>query len=199
MYKLDMKINSVEKALVARKSSQFVSNNIPEFAFLGRSNVGKSSFLNHLLKNKRTAKVSQTPGKTRSVDFYKVNKKFFFVDLPGYGYAKLPTDVTNAWRELIESYLKNSESLKIAFVLVDIRHTPMEKDRMMVEWLRYYSHDFAIIATKSDKLTKNKIFANVKKIEKHFGVEGKNLVFPFSIKEGKCREKVWGFISSKMQ
>ncbi len=192
-----MKISSVEKIVKARKPSQFPFDGGKEVAFIGRSNVGKSSLINHLLKHRGLAKTSQTPGKTRSIDFYEVNKRFFFVDLPGYGYAKLPLDVLEGWKALIESYLKDRKSLKLALVLVDIRHTPTEKDNMMVEWLKFYEQDFLVIATKSDKLSRGKAIRQVQAIEKHFGLKGN--VIPFSVKDGKCREKVWGVISSKIR
>jgi len=193
-----MKITTIEKTLRARKPSQLSFGVLSEFAFLGRSNVGKSSLLNHLIRHKGTAKVSQTPGKTRSIDFYKINEKIIFVDLPGYGYAKLPSTVLALWKELIEYYLENTRSLKVAFVLVDIRHTPSEKDDMMVEWLRHYGRDFAIIATKADKLSRNKCMAQIGSIRKHFSLQDTEKIFPFSIKDGEKREKLWKFIESKI-
>jgi len=193
-----MKITTIEKTLRARKPSQLSFGVQSEFAFLGRSNVGKSSLLNHLIQNKRTAKVSQTPGKTRSIDFYKINEKFIFVDLPGYGYAKLPASVLSAWKELIEYYLENTRALKVAFVLVDIRHTPSQKDEIMVDWLRHYDRDFAIIATKADKLSRNKCIAQVSSIQKHFSLQSTEKIFPFSVKDGEKREKLWKFIESKI-
>ncbi|WP_456395505.1 ribosome biogenesis GTP-binding protein YihA/YsxC [Desulfurobacterium sp.] len=159
-----------------------------EVAFVGRSNVGKSSLLNTVVKNYRLAKVSSSPGKTRSVNFYFVNDKFFVVDLPGYGFAKLSKAEQRRWKELIESYLTDRDNLKGVFLLVDAKVGPTEKDIMMKEWLNYYRIPYCIVATKIDKLKRQSEKASLKKrIRQKLGIGDDIKIIPFSAKTREGR------------
>ncbi len=162
-----------------------------EVAFVGRSNVGKSSLLNSIVKNYKLAKVSSSPGKTRSVNFYFVNEKFFIVDLPGYGFAKTSKSEQGRWRSLIESYLKDRDKLKGIFLLVDSKVGPTEKDKMMRDWLVFYSIPFAVVATKFDKLKKQSERATVeKRIKKGLELPGIFPIIRFSAKTKEGRPDV---------
>ncbi|WP_457569027.1 ribosome biogenesis GTP-binding protein YihA/YsxC [Desulfurobacterium sp.] len=159
-----------------------------EVAFVGRSNVGKSSLLNTIVKNYRLAKVSSSPGKTRSVNFYFVNDKFFVVDLPGYGFAKLSKAEQQRWKELIESYLTDRDKLKGVFLLVDAKVGPTDKDVMMREWLDYYGIPYCVVATKIDKLKKQSEKATLKKrIRQKLGIGEDIKIIPFSAKTREGR------------
>lgn len=152
-----MKINTSEFVLGAATLRQLPKDGVPEVAFLGRSNVGKSSLINKLCGRKLLARSSADPGKTREMNYYLVNRKWYFVDLPGYGYAKVPEQVRSSWGKLIEQYLKSREQLSIVVQLVDARHDPTELDMMMVGWLDYYGIPFVVALTKADKLPTSKM------------------------------------------
>lgn len=152
-----MKIQSAEFIISAAALHQIPASGLPEIAFIGRSNVGKSSLINSLCNRKALAKTSSQPGKTRIINFYRINGKIHFVDLPGYGYAKVPDQVKSGWRHLIEGYLQNSKHLKLGLVIVDSRQEPTKLDLAMIHWLDYYSIPFGIILTKSDKIPRHKL------------------------------------------
>jgi len=155
----------------------------PEIAFLGRSNVGKSSLINALLGKKNLALTSSSPGKTRGINYFLVDKKYFFVDLPGYGFAKISKAERIKWQNLIESYLLKSKLLKILCLLIDSRREEfMESDLQMIDWLQYHEKPFIILLTKTDKLSKNKMAHTLKKYQDYFP---DNHVLPFSIKDKK--------------
>ncbi|MFH0925732.1 MAG: ribosome biogenesis GTP-binding protein YihA/YsxC [bacterium] len=151
-----MKINTVEFVQSAVNPSQYPHENLPEIAFLGRSNVGKSSLINSLINRKRLAHTSSTPGRTQVINFYIVNSKFMLVDLPGYGYAKVPEKIKQNLGKMIEEYLKASQNLRGVVHILDSRHIPTEDDVLMLEWLAYYSLKIILVTTKIDKLKKNK-------------------------------------------
>ena len=138
------------------KKDQYPKDKLPEIAFIGRSNVGKSTFLNSICGRKNIAKVSSTPGKTRFINYYLVNESYYFVDLPGYGYARLPKNILDSWKELIEDYLLNSKNLVLIFLLIDSRQNPMKSDLAMIDWLNHNNLPFVVILTKIDKISKNK-------------------------------------------
>jgi GTP-binding protein len=150
-------IRSVEFYRAAYKPADFPNDKRPQFAMVGRSNVGKSSLINAILKRKAVARVSQTPGKTQAVQFYLVNDRFHIVDLPGYGYAKVSKEVKRSWGELVRSYLERADALRLIFLLLDARRTPSEDDRQMHEWTRAAGIDERIVLTKSDKLSNNQL------------------------------------------
>lgn len=150
-----MQIESVNEPIVAVRRSQYPEDNKPEFLLVGRSNVGKSSFINTLIERKNFARTSSKPGKTQTLNFYLVNDAFYLVDVPGYGYASVSKDTQKKFGLMIEEYLKSRENLKHVFMLVDYRHKPTEDDILMYEFLKYYNLDITIVATKYDKVSKN--------------------------------------------
>ncbi len=149
-----MKILSAEFVISAAAPRQFPSDNKPQIAFAGRSNVGKSSIINTLLHRKKLVKTSATPGKTQLINFFIINAEFYFVDLPGYGYARVPQAVTDAWAPMIEGYLEKSPALRAVVVLLDVRRTPDERDKILLEWLRQYDIPAICALTKADKLNR---------------------------------------------
>ncbi|EHI98887.1 GTP-binding protein engB [Clostridium sp. DL-VIII] len=157
-----MRIKKSEFITSAVKKNQYPVDNRVEVAFVGRSNVGKSSLINSLTNRKKLAKVSQTPGKTRLVNFFLINDDFYLVDLPGYGYAKVSKQEKDSWGKTVEMYLSGREQLKRVVLLVDSRHKPTNDDIIMHEWIKHFGYDVIVVATKSDKLTRN----NLKKSEK---------------------------------
>lgn len=175
-----MKFKSIELEQVAGFKSQWPSESIEEIAFVGRSNVGKSSFINAFLGRKSLAKTSSTPGKTRTINFYNIDKKFRLVDLPGYGYAKVSKKEKEKWDKLINEYLHDRENLKEVFLLVDIRHEPTDLDRQMYEWIIESGFTGFIIATKYDKISKNQLQKHIKSIMKKLDIEDEGLIFAYS-------------------
>lgn len=161
-----MIIKKAELEAVAVKPSQYPENNLTEIAFAGRSNVGKSSLLNLLTNRKSLARVSGNPGKTRTINFYRINDSFRIVDLPGYGYAKASKSLTQGWGEMMEKYLEKRENLKIVVQLIDIRHEPSKQDLQMYEYLRYYGLDGLVVLTKADKVSRNELNKNTAMIRK---------------------------------
>jgi len=164
---------------------------------VGRSNVGKSSLINAVLKRKAIARVSQTPGKTQAIHFYLVNEKFHIVDLPGYGYAKVPKSMAASWRTLVNSYLQNAEALKLMFLLLDARRTPGDQDRQMHAWTRDAGIDDRILLTKSDKLSNNQLTKQQAEISRELGVEAASLI-PCSVVSKKGIEDVRREIASRI-
>ena len=156
-----MIIKSAEFVTSIANSKNLQKLDASEFAFVGRSNVGKSSLINSLTNRKKLAKASSTPGRTRLINIFKVNNSFYLVDLPGYGFAQASKKEQAGWQQLIGTYLENSQNLKRVFVLVDIRHQPNERDKLMLQYLYTYNIPFNIVATKADKLSKNQINKNV--------------------------------------
>ena len=177
----------------AVRKEQFPTDGLPQVALVGRSNVGKSSMINTLLNRKNFARVSQTPGKTRTINFFMINKEFYLVDLPGYGYAKLSKQEKASWGEIMEEYFGNSENLLHIFLLVDIRHEPKPDDKTMMEYIRYHNIPVSVIATKADKLTRNHQNQSVKIISEMLGVE-RDQIFLISSLKRTGQDAVWGKI-----
>lgn len=175
-----MKIKTSELESVAVKHSQYPPSNLPEIAFAGRSNVGKSSLLNLLTGRKNLARVSGTPGKTRTINFYLCNDEFRIVDLPGYGYAKLSRKQSAKWGEMIENYLEKRENLLKVIQLVDIRHKPSAQDIQMYDYLKYYGLDGIVVATKSDKISNNERTKCIREIRKTLDMNSDDVVIPVS-------------------
>lgn len=188
-------IKSVELETVCGITSTFPENDKIEIAFAGKSNVGKSSLINALVNRKALARTSAQPGKTQTINFYKVNNEVYFVDLPGYGYAKVSEEVKAKWGKLIERYLNKSEMLKAVFLLVDIRHEPSANDKNMYEWIVYQGYDPIIIATKLDKINRSQIQKHVKMIKTGLKVKPGTVVIPFSATTKQGREEIWELIS----
>lgn len=175
-----MKINKSDLETVAVKPSQYPAPDLREIAFAGRSNVGKSSLLNLLTSRRKLARVSGSPGKTRTINFYIINDAFRIVDLPGYGYAKVAKSVSAGWGEMMERYLQNRENLVKVVQLVDIRHAPSKQDVEMYEYLRHYGLDGLVVATKADKISRNQMAKQMKLIKQTLGLSSEDVVIPVS-------------------
>ena len=175
-----MKITKAELEAVAVKASQYPPEDLPEIAFAGRSNVGKSSLLNLITGRKGLAKVSGNPGKTRTINFYRCNDAFRIVDLPGYGFAKVSKGESEKWGAMIEGYLENRKTLRKVVQLVDIRHKPSAQDVQMYDYLKYYGLDGIVVATKADKVSNNQRAACIKEIKQTLGMGKEDLVIPVS-------------------
>ena len=182
-----MKINSVELAISAVRQSQYPEDKKPEFLLCGRSNVGKSSFINTIIERKDLARVSSNPGKTQTLNFYHVNEAFYLVDVPGYGYATVSEEVRQKFGKMIEEYLENRENLERVFLLIDFRIKPTQDDLLMYNFLNYHNLPVTIIATKVDKVSKNDREKQIKMINEELEIkDGDNLVlFSSKTKLGK--------------
>lgn len=182
-------IKKAELYKTAYRYEQVPPENLPEIAFAGRSNVGKSSLLNSLMKIK-IAKISSKPGKTRSINYYLVNDSYYFVDLPGYGFASVSKSEKNKWNELMSEYFMNRMSLRMVYVLIDHRHKPQKNDHMMVQWLKSMNIPFMIVLTKSDKLNQSEKIKKLKEIKRELSVYGEYLYFQTSANKNKGIEKL---------
>ena len=191
-----MIVKSAELETVCGITSKLPDNELPEIAFAGKSNVGKSSLINGLLNRKSLARTSAQPGKTQTINFYNINDAMYLVDLPGYGYAKASEEVKAKWGKMIENYLHTSKRLKAVFLLIDIRHDPSANDRMMYEWMVYQGFAPIIIATKLDKIKRSQIQKNVKAIREGLGVQPGTTIIPFSAETKQGREEIWELIDS---
>ncbi len=173
---------------------------LPEFVFVGRSNVGKSSMVNKLCNRKCLAKIGSVPGKTRQLNYFLINEEFYLVDLPGYGYAKVPEQIRAGWRKLVEQYVSDRQNVSMVFVLIDSRHEPTYLDELMVTWLEYYEIPYAIVLTKSDKISKNKMDKQIYRCAKIVNNEELCVDFiPFSIVTGEGRNEMLGLISKALK
>ena len=175
-----LKINKSELEAVAVRPAQYPPDGPAEIAFAGRSNVGKSSLLNLLTGRKNLARVSGAPGKTRTINFYRINDLFRIVDLPGYGYAKVSKSVTEDWGQMMERYLGTREGLRCVIQLVDIRHAPTRQDLQMYEYLRHYGLDGIVVATKADKVSRNEQAKNLAGIRKELKLGPEDILLPVS-------------------
>ena len=184
-----MKIHSAEFLLSASTKRQFPEATLPEIAFAGRSNVGKSTLINSLLNRKKLVKTSATPGKTQLINFFKINNQFIFVDLPGYGYAKVPGDVRIKWQKLVEDYLSERTTLRNVVLLIDCRHNPTLQDRQLLDWLGYYQRPSLVIANKIDKLKRGQVQKNLQKIKHDLSIESSPLGHS-SMQHGR-RDEIW--------
>ncbi|CAM2008751.1 ribosome biogenesis GTP-binding protein YihA/YsxC [Acanthopleuribacter pedis] len=193
-----MQVRSAVFVTSAADSSGFLKRPIPHFVFAGRSNVGKSSLLNSLLNRKKLAKTSQTPGKTRLVNYFLINDQFFFVDIPGYGYAKVSKQEQEKWGSLIEDYLTETPFIGVIFLLLDIRHDPSVHDRQMIDWLRATGFPFRIILTKADKLSRNKGLQQQRNLAKQLGMSNTDLIVTSS-QNGNGMRDVWTFLNQAFE
>ncbi len=191
-----MKIKSAELETVCGITSKFPDNECIELAFIGRSNVGKSSLINTLLNRKGLARTSSSPGKTQTINYYKVNDEFYFVDLPGYGFAKVAIKVKEQWQKMIGRYLKSSRSLRVVFQLMDIRHKPSVNDVEMYGWLLGNGFNPVIIATKADKVKKSQREGHIRQIEEGLGVIEGTPVIPYSSLNKEGREDVLEYVEA---
>ena len=186
-----MQINSVDLPNIAVRVSQYPTDNLPEFLLVGRSNVGKSSFINTLIERKNFARTSAKPGKTQTLNFYLVNKEFYLVDVPGYGYAAAGKDKRQKFGLMIEEYLKTRENLKQVFMLIDYRHKPTEDDCLMFDFLKYYNLNITLIATKADKVSKNARAKQDKLIKDTLKLTADDKVITFSTITKRGKEEVY--------
>ena len=193
-----MEIKKAEFVTSAVKNDQLPTDNKVEFMFCGRSNVGKSSFINMLCNRKSLARTSASPGKTQTINFYNINKELYFVDLPGYGYAKVSQEIRAKWGKMIEKYLHTSDKLKVVFLLIDIRHAPGENDVTMYDWIIANGYKPVIIATKLDKLKRSQVAKNLKIIKEKLNVEKDTVIIPFSAVSKQGREEIWDFIQKSI-
>ncbi len=191
-----MKILSAFFVKSAFEKKDWVSDNKPEIAFLGRSNVGKSSLINLLLGKKNLAKVSKTPGRTQSINFFLINNSFYFVDLPGYGFAKVPKKIHQSWGETIENYLHYRKQLKLCIQLIDARHEPSDLDKKLWDWLNFYQKNHVLVATKVDKLSANQLQISLRRIKKVF-LDSK--VITSSSVTGEGKESIWKEIKAAVE
>ena len=186
-----MKIKSVNLETVIGITSKLPENILPEFAFAGKSNVGKSSLINAIMNRKSYARTSSQPGKTQTINFYNINEEFYLVDLPGYGYAKVSQETKAKWGKMIEKYLQRSEQLKAVFLLIDIRHDPSANDRDMYEWIVHNGFEPIIIATKSDKISRGQVDKHLKAIRVGLKTRPGTIMIPFSSLNKNGLEKVY--------
>ena len=185
-----MIIKKAELETVAVKKSQYPDDSIPEIAFAGRSNVGKSSLLNLLTNRKSLARVSGTPGKTRTINFYRINDEFRIVDLPGYGYAQVSKSETESWGNMMETYFQSRKSLKKVIQLVDIRHQPSAQDIQMYDYLKHYGLDGVVVCTKADKVSRNELGKCISLIRKTLDMKKEDVVIPVSALKRTGHEKL---------
>ena len=189
-----MIIRKVSLETVCGITSRLPENTLPEIAFAGKSNVGKSSLINGLMNRKSLARTSAQPGKTQTINFYNVNDAFYLVDLPGYGYARVSEEVRAKWGKMVERYLKQSRQLRAVFLLIDIRHEPSANDRQMYDWILSQGYHPIIIATKLDKLNRSQVPAAVKRVREGLKAEKGTVVLPFSALTKQGREEIYEVI-----
>jgi GTP-binding protein len=193
-----MKVVSSEIVISAVKPDQYPETDLPEFALAGRSNVGKSSFINKMLNRKGLARISSKPGKTQTLNFYLINEIMHFVDVPGYGYAKVSKSERAAWGKMIETYFTSREQLRAAVQIVDLRHPPSKDDVMMYEFLKHYDIPCIIIATKADKIPKGKWQKHLKIVRETMDVDKKDQMILFSSETGLGKDEAWSALQSFM-
>lgn len=189
-----MNVTKVNLETVCGITSKLPDNSMPEIAFAGKSNVGKSSLINGLMNRKSYARTSQQPGKTQTINYYNINELLYFVDLPGYGYAKVSKEMQAKWGKLIERYLHTSKQLRIVFLLVDIRHDPSANDKLMYDWIVNNGFNPVIIATKLDKLKRSQVQKHVKAIRTGLNLVEGTPIFPYSALTKQGRDEIWEFI-----
>lgn len=189
-----MVIRQVSLETVCGITSKIPDNLLPEIAFAGKSNVGKSSLINALMNRKSLARTSSQPGKTQTINFYNINDAMYLVDLPGYGYAKVSESERAKWGKMIENYLHNSKQLRAVFLLIDIRHAPGANDRTMYDWIVYQGYQPIIIATKLDKLKRSQVQKALKEVRSGLGLKSTDIVIPFSAETKQGRDEIWALM-----
>ncbi|MDY0405431.1 ribosome biogenesis GTP-binding protein YihA/YsxC [Virgibacillus sp. 179-BFC.A HS] len=189
-----MKITNAEFTISAVSSKQYPNDLLPEIALAGRSNVGKSSFINKLIQRKSLARTSSKPGKTQTLNYYKINNQFYFVDVPGYGYAQVSKKEREKWGQMMEEYFQTRDTLRAVILITDIRHEPTRDDVQMYDYLKYFSLDVIVIATKADKIPKGKKEQYVKRTRKILQMEQTDTIIAFSAQTGEGKDAAWGAI-----
>lgn len=191
-----MVIKNINLETVCGITSTLPENTLPEIAFAGKSNVGKSSLINALMNRKSYARTSATPGKTQTINFYNINEEMYLVDLPGYGYAKVSEQEKIQWGKLIERYLHGSKQLRAVFLLIDIRHDPSANDKMMYDWIINQGYNPIIIATKLDKIKRSQIQKQVKAVKTGLNLVPGTIVIPFSAETKQGRDEIWELVDT---
>ena len=191
-----MVIRNVSLDIVMGVTSSMPQTTLPEVAFAGKSNVGKSSLINALMNRKSLARTSSQPGKTQTINFYNINEQLYFVDLPGYGYAKASPEMVKKWGKMIDGYLQKSQQLKQVFLLIDIRHAPSANDKLMYDWIVHNGYRPVIIATKLDKLKRSQVAKSVKIVREGLNLEKEDILIPFSAQTKQGLEQIWETIES---
>lgn len=189
-----MKINQVKLIISAVSQKQYPDDSLPEIAVAGRSNVGKSSFINKMVQRKKLVRTSGKPGKTRTLNFYKLNEDFYFVDVPGYGYAKVSKEERAKWGRMMEEYFQTRMNLNLVILITDIRHQPTKQDIQMYEYLTYYQLPVLVIATKLDKLKKHQVNRHINEIKHTFSDLPDHMLVPFSAMTGEGTKEAWQVI-----
>lgn len=193
-----MKVNQAQFIISAVGPSQYPTDALPEIALAGRSNVGKSSLINRLINRKNLARTSSQPGKTQTLNYYLINQDLYFVDLPGYGYAKVSKTKRAEWGKFIEDYLLKREPLKLVLQLVDLRHPPTKDDQAMYAWLKHHDLPVCVVTTKADKIPKGKWQKHGKVIKETLGLEQSDSIILFSSETGQGKEELWSLIDNKI-
>ncbi|BCG60562.1 ribosome biogenesis GTP-binding protein YihA/YsxC [Paenibacillus sp. URB8-2] len=193
-----MKVTNAEFIISAVGPSQYPEDALPEIALAGRSNVGKSSLINRMISRKNLARTSSTPGKTQHMNYYRINDLMYYVDFPGYGYAKVSKVQRAAWGKMVEKYLAERETLKLVLLVLDLRHPPTADDRMMYEWLKHYDIPMCVVATKADKIPKTRLPRHIKIMKEALGVLPGESFIPFSSELGLGKDELWALIESQI-
>ena len=193
-----MIIRNINLETVCGLTSQLPDNQLPEIAFAGKSNVGKSSLINALMNRKSYARISATPGKTQTINFYNINEELYLVDLPGYGYAKVSEQEKAKWGKLIERYLHGSAQLKAVFLLIDIRHDPSANDKMMYDWIVAQGYNPIFIATKLDKIKRSQVDKHLKAVRQGLNLVRGTKVLPFSSVTKQGKDDIWAFVETEL-
>ncbi|MCR5584528.1 MAG: ribosome biogenesis GTP-binding protein YihA/YsxC [Lachnospiraceae bacterium] len=191
-----MNVNNVELEIVCGITSKLPATKLPEIAFAGKSNVGKSSLINSLINRKSLARTSSQPGKTRTINFYNIEKTLYFVDLPGYGYAGVSHDTREKWGDMIENYLNTSKQLKAIFLLIDIRHEPSANDKLMYDFICQSGFKPIVIATKADKINRSQLQKQAAVVRKGLEADKDTVIIPFSSVTKAGKEEIWKIIDS---
>jgi GTP-binding protein len=193
-----MKVNHSEFVISAVGPDQYPQDALPEIALAGRSNVGKSSMINRLINRKNLARKSATPGKTQTLNYYRINMELYFVDFPGYGYAKVSKSLRDQWGKMIERYLQERDVLKLVLVVVDLRHPPSKEDQAMYDWLLHFNIPRCVVATKADKIPKGKWDKHRKMVKETLHMDPNDPIVLFSSELGLGKDELWGHIQARI-
>lgn len=194
-----MKITEAELVISAVRQEQYPEGHLPEIALAGRSNVGKSSFINKMINRKALARTSSKPGKTQTLNFYKIENKLYFVDVPGYGFAKVSKKEREKWGQMIEAYMTSRKQLKTVVLIVDVRHPPTNDDCLMYNFLKYYKIPCIVVATKADKIPKGKWASHLKTAKETLNLEKEDEIILFSSETGEGKDKVWASLMERIK
>ncbi|MBP2000420.1 GTP-binding protein [Paenibacillus shirakamiensis] len=194
-----MKVNYANFIISAVRPEQFPEDGLPEIGLAGRSNVGKSSLINRMINRKNLARTSSTPGKTQHLNYYRINEDLYFVDFPGYGYAKVSKTQRQVWGKMIEQYLMNREQLRLLLLIIDLRHPPSKDDELMYDWLKHYDLPVCVVATKADKIPRSRWQKHLKIIKDALVLRAGDELIMFSSEVGTGKEELWNVITKHMK